>query len=70
MVRRKKRMMSRPAASTNGKELLMKCAWCGVVRGDRGEWRRSTRWDPSESGFSHGICPPCLRRESEALKKR
>jgi len=70
MVTKKKRMSPRTSVAAQRKALLMKCAWCGGVRDARGEWRRSTRWDPAESGFSHGICPPCLRRESEALKKR
>ena len=63
-------MITRPVVSSTNKKLLLKCAWCGEVRGARGEWRHTTRTDPSESGFTHGICPPCLRRESEALKKR
>jgi hypothetical protein len=71
MVRRKK--MTNPTVTEvrpAGHDLPIKCAWCGEVREGQGDWRRPSHWDPRESGFSHGICPRCFRRESAALKKK
>ncbi len=58
------------AVPSAGHDLPLKCAWCGDVREGEGSWRRPSHWDSRESGFSHGICPRCLRRESAALKKK
>ena len=51
-------------------DMPLKCAWCGEVRSLEGGWRTPSNWDPRESGFSHGICPRCFRRERAALKKK
>jgi hypothetical protein len=59
-----------PRARAIHLELPLKCAWCGEVRAREGSWRTPSNWDPRESGFSHGICPRCFRREQAALKKK
>jgi hypothetical protein len=59
-----------PGSPSRPGELPLKCAWCGEVRGVEGSWRTPANWDPRESGFSHGICPRCFRRESAALRKK
>jgi hypothetical protein len=69
MVRREDETMNPRAPSGRG-NLPLKCAWCGDVRSVEGSWRTPGNWDPRESGFSHGICPRCFRRESAALKKK
>jgi hypothetical protein len=72
MVRRKNEMMNPNAAAPPSVryDMPLKCAWCGDVRGLEGSWRTPSNWDPRESGFSHGICPRCFRREKAALKKK
>lgn len=58
------------AVPAPGHDMPLKCAWCGEVRGLEGSWRTPSRWDPRESGFTHGICPRCFTRESAALHKK
>jgi hypothetical protein len=48
--------------------LALMCAWCRLVRDDDGRWRapRPGEEGSAPMGFTHGICPRCLRREAAA----
>ena len=47
------------------------CAECKSVRDESGEWSRLERYltRHSDASFSHGLCPPCLRRAEEELDR-
>lgn len=45
--------------------LLPICAYCKKIRDDRNQWQQIEKYvgERSETRFSHGICPDCLKRE-------
>jgi DNA-binding response OmpR family regulator len=45
--------------------LLPICAYCKKIRDDRKQWQQIEKYvaERSETLFSHGICPECLKRE-------
>lgn len=49
--------------------LLPICAWCKKIRDDKGEWQQLEEYVRrcTDAEFSHGICPECAARMSEAL---
>ncbi len=48
-------------------DIVLICAWCGCVRLARDTWAALAQFVPRKplSGVSHGICPPCRKRELE-----
>ena len=42
------------------------CAWCGRERTPRGDWTVNASGEPQQSLATHGICPDCLARETQA----
>lgn len=51
--------------------ILPICAWCKKIRGDDEYWHSVEDYISSHSdiGFTHGICPECLKKEKEELSK-
>ena len=49
--------------------LIPICAWCKKIRNDDGYWEQLEAYliDHSEADFTHGMCPDCARRMTEAL---
>jgi PAS domain S-box-containing protein len=49
--------------------LIPICAWCKKIRNDRGYWEQLELYlrNHSEADFTHGMCPDCARKHSEAL---
>jgi len=45
--------------------ILPICSVCKKIRNDSGYWEQVEQYicEHSEAGFSHGICPDCLRKE-------
>jgi PAS domain S-box-containing protein len=53
--------------------LLPICSYCGKVRDDHGYWSKIEKYvqEHSETQFSHGICPDCLKKNyPEHYEKR
>ena len=48
--------------------LLPICSYCKKIRDEQGQWQRVESYIELRSGaqFSHGICPECYARESQA----
>lgn len=44
----------------------LQCAWCGRERTAGGDWQPSESSDPAQPLATHGICPECLTRETQA----
>lgn len=42
------------------------CAWCKRVRTSVGEWRPAQDDEADYPCATHGICPECLARETQA----
>jgi len=53
---------------SGGRALYIMCAWCRRVRDPEGVWspREDARLPSPSHTFTHGICPDCFRRETEA----
>lgn len=49
--------------------LLPTCAWCNKIRDEQGKWMRFEHYIAlhSEAQFSHGICPECLKKQSQGF---
>jgi PAS domain S-box-containing protein len=49
--------------------LIPICAWCKKIRNDYGYWEQLELYlkNHSEADFSHGMCPECVRKQTEAL---
>jgi PAS domain S-box-containing protein len=49
--------------------LIPICAWCKKIRNDQGYWEQLELYltQHSEADFTHGMCPDCARKQSEAL---
>ncbi len=49
--------------------ILPICAQCKRIRNDKGYWEQVEHYicQHSEAGFSHGICPDCLRKDYPEL---
>jgi PAS domain S-box-containing protein len=49
--------------------LIPICAWCKKIRNDRGYWEQLEKYikNHSEADFTHGMCPDCARKQTEAL---
>jgi DNA-binding response OmpR family regulator len=49
--------------------MLPICSYCKKIRDDHNYWQRveSYLMEHTEVQFSHGICPECLERETQAL---
>ena len=49
--------------------LIPICAWCKKIRNDGGYWEQLEAYitKHSEADFTHGMCPDCARRQTEAL---
>jgi PAS domain S-box-containing protein len=45
------------------------CAWCKKIRNDQGYWEQLELYlkNHSEADFTHGMCPDCARKNTEAL---
>lgn len=50
------------------RSLLPVCSWCNRIRTERGEWRSLEHYvaSTSESRVTHGMCPDCERKLSDA----
>lgn len=48
--------------------LIPMCAWCKRIRNDQGYWEQLELYirNHSEADFTHGMCPECARKLSEA----
>lgn len=48
--------------------LIPICAWCKKIRNDEGYWEQLEQYltTHSEAGFTHGMCPDCAKKLSEA----
>ena len=44
--------------------LLPMCAWCRDIRDDKGYWQKLEAYieEHTDSTFSHGICPKCMKK--------
>jgi K+-sensing histidine kinase KdpD len=44
------------------------CAWCKRIRNDRGYWEQLELYlkNHSEADFTHGMCPDCAKKQTEA----
>lgn len=49
--------------------LLPICSWCKKIRDDKGYWNQLESYISQHSsvGFSHGVCPECLRKHYPEL---
>jgi K+-sensing histidine kinase KdpD len=49
--------------------LIPMCAWCKKIRNDSGYWEQLELYlkNHSEADFTHGMCPDCARKQTEAL---
>jgi hypothetical protein len=49
--------------------LIPICAWCKKIRNDYGYWERLELYlkKHSEADFTHGMCPECAKKYTEAL---
>jgi PAS domain S-box-containing protein len=49
--------------------LIPICAWCKRIRNDYGYWEQLELYikNHSDADFTHGMCPDCARKETEAL---
>jgi hypothetical protein len=49
--------------------LIPICAWCKKIRNDLGYWEQLELYlkNHSEADFTHGMCPGCVRKQTEAL---
>lgn len=49
--------------------LIPICAWCKKIRNDHGYWEQLELYlkNHSEADFTHGMCPDCVRKQTEAL---
>jgi PAS domain S-box-containing protein len=49
--------------------LIPICAWCKKIRNDLGYWEQLELYlkNHSEADFTHGMCPDCVRKQTEAL---
>ena len=49
--------------------LIPICAWCKKIRNDHGYWEQLELYlkGHSEADFTHGMCPDCARKHTEAL---
>jgi PAS domain S-box-containing protein len=49
--------------------LIPICAWCKKIRNDRGYWEQLELYlkNHSEAEFTHGMCPDCARKHTEAI---
>jgi PAS domain S-box-containing protein len=49
--------------------LIPICAWCKKIRNDHGYWEQLEMYlkNHSEADFTHGMCPDCARKHTEAL---
>jgi PAS domain S-box-containing protein len=49
--------------------LIPMCAWCKKIRNDEGYWEQIEAYikSHSEADFTHGMCPDCARKQTEAL---
>ena len=49
--------------------LIPICAWCKKIRNDQGYWEQLELFikNHSEADFTHGMCPECARKQTEAL---
>src|SRR5262249_26203294 len=49
--------------------LIPICAWCKKIRNDQGYWEQLELYitNHSEADFTHGMCPDCARKNTEAL---
>jgi PAS domain S-box-containing protein len=47
--------------------LLPICAWCKRIRDDSGNWQQMESYisQHSQAKFSHGMCPECLKNQTE-----
>jgi len=50
--------------------LIPICAWCKKIRNDHGYWEQLELYitNHSEADFTHGMCPDCARKNTEALE--
>ena len=51
------------------RNILPVCSNCKKVRDDKGNWHNLEIYirDHSQTDFSHGICPECLKKQSSSL---
>ena len=49
--------------------LIPICAWCKKIRNDNGYWEQLELYlkSHSEADFTHGMCPDCATKQTEAL---
>ena len=49
--------------------LIPICAWCKKIRNDLGYWEQLELYlkNHTEADFTHGMCPDCVRKQTEAL---
>jgi K+-sensing histidine kinase KdpD len=49
--------------------LIPICAWCKKIRNDHGYWEQLELYitKHSDADFTHGMCPDCARKHTEAL---
>ena len=47
------------------------CGWCKKIRDDGNYWHSVEQYiaDRSDARFTHGICPDCLKKQIDQLKK-
>lgn len=47
------------------KEILPICMFCKKIRDDEGDWSQLEQYvhEHTDSEFSHGICPDCMREQ-------
>jgi PAS domain S-box-containing protein len=51
--------------------LIPICAWCKKIRNDHGYWEQLELYlkNHSEADFTHGMCPDCVKAQTEALTR-
>lgn len=52
--------------------ILPICAWCKKIRGDDEYWHNVEDYisSHSDTDFTHGICPECLKKENENISEK
>ncbi len=50
--------------------LLPMCAWCKKIRNDKGYWDQIETYVSKHATVSHGICPECAAKQTQAWKRQ
>ena len=62
-------LLERAAASAEWTHVVQRCAWCGRVANEHGEYVTAVAMRP-ETVFSDGMCPPCAAHALASLAER